>query len=303
MLEQRTISINGELKSWDEAKVHVMSHSFSRGSAIFEVISFHQTKDGPAVFRLSEHLDRLEKSAEFLTMQLGMAKAEIAEAVKETIRVNKLNSGFLKIMAYNPEMAFAILPPEGDMTVAVFAVDPVEDLGGFGFPPEGVTYCLSKWRKSHPETVPVEAKAAANYLNGMMSRLEARERGFDMAVMADTMGYLAEGGTESLFVVKDGTLLTPARGTILKSLTRDSVIRLADYLDIPIEERRIRPEEAYQGDEIFSSGTPAKVLPGRKFEERVYSPCPGPLTKKMEDCFEAVLKGEVSEFKGWLDLV
>ncbi len=164
-----------------------------------------------------------------------------------------------------------------------------------------VSVCLSKWCKLDPRTVPVKAKAAANYLNGMMSRLEARERGFDNAIMLDTSGNLAEGATESVFFVKEGRLLTPAPDGVLDSITRRSVLELAGELGIPAVQTDLGPELFETAEESFLSGTPIKVLPVHTLEERKFEPTPGPVSLKLSRTLGDICDGESDLFPGWLE--
>lgn len=301
MLEDRMVYLRGDFVPWSDAKVHLMSHSVGRGSAIFEVLSFHDTVHGPAVFRLDEHMERLLASAALLGMELPMSREEFHRAVLETVRRNGLREGFIKIICFYSQVAFDIFPPQRMLDASIFAVDPAQDLKGMHFPFEkGTTACIPKWRKLDPETVPVEAKAAANYLNGIMAKEEARKRGFEEAIMLDTQGFIAEGGTESIFLVKDGRLMTPALGTVLKSISRKSVLEVARVMGIETVEGRLRPELFFTSEEIFFSGTPIKVLPVRQIEERVLDKVPGPVTKKLFEAMRDIVSGKDERFKAWL---
>jgi branched-chain amino acid aminotransferase len=301
MLEDRMVYLRGDFVPWSEAKVHLMSHSVGRGSAIFEVLSFHNTVRGPAVFRLDEHMDRLLASAALLDMELPMSREGFQEAVLETVRRNGLGEGFIKILCFYSQVAFSIFPPREKPDASIFVVDPSRDLKGPAFPFEkGTTACISKWRKLDPETVPVEAKAAANYLNGIMAKEDARKRGFEEAIMLDTQGFIAEGGTESVFLVKDGRLMTPALGTVLKSISRKSVLELARVMGIRTMEERLRPELFFTSEEIFFSGTPIKVLPVRQVEGRVLEKVPGPVTEKLFQAMKDIVSGKDERFKAWL---
>ena len=301
MLEDRSVYLNGEFIAWERANVHIMCHSFGRGSAIFEVLSLHDTPSGPAVFRLDEHIRRLYRSASLLDMTLPMEKEEFHEAVLETVRRNGIREGFIKIICFYPQISFEILPPQEKLDISIFVVDPKQDLGGLAFPLEkGTTACLSRWRKLDPETVPVEAKAAANYLNGMMARAEAKKRGFDHAVMLDTQGFIAEGGTESIFLVKEGVLMTPSLGTVLQSISRKSLLQAAPALGLPTMEGRLKTGLLFEADEIFFAGTPAKALPVRRIEERVLEGVPGPVCSKLTGAIADIVAGRDERFKEWL---
>jgi branched-chain amino acid aminotransferase len=301
MLENRTVYLNGEFIAWDQAKVHLMCHSFGRGSAIFEVLSLHETQSGPAVFRLDEHIDRLYRTAKLLDMELPVGKKDFHSAVLETVRQNRARQGFIKIICFYPQISFEILPPQSKLDMSIFVVDPAEDLGGLDFPLEkGTTACLSRWRKLDPETVPVEAKAAANYLNGMMARAEAKKRGFNNVIMLDTQGFIAEGGTESVFLVKNGVLMTPSLGTVLQSISRKSLLEAAPALNLSTMEGRFKPDLLFEAEEIFFSGTPAKALPVRRVEERALEEVPGPVCKKLINVMTEIVAGREERFKHWL---
>ena len=304
MVEDRWVWINGNFVSWENATVHIMSHSFGRGSAIFEVISFHNTGRGPAVFRLEAHIDRLFRSAELLDMALPFSKDALCDAVAGTVKRNELNQGFVKVICFYPEISFEIIPPARQLSVSVFALDPEQDLGVKGDPfTEGTTAYVSNWRKLDPRTVPIESKAAANYLNGMVARLEAQKKGFEHAIMLDMQGFIAEGGTESAFLVKDECLLTPSTGTVLKSITRLSILEAAQEAGIECIEKQLKPELLAEAEEIFLSSTPFKVLPVKQINDRKLPDAPGPVTRKMAELLNAIVAGNDDRFANWLYLV
>lgn len=304
MVEDRMVWINEEFVPWKNATVHIMSHSFGRGSAIFEVISFHDTGRGPAVFRLEAHIDRLLRSAELLDMTLPYSKGALYEAVAGTIKRNQLRQGYVKLICFYPEISFEIIPPGSPLSVSVFALDPAQDLGGVidAFK-EGTTVYVSNWRKLDPRTVPVEAKAAANYLNGMVARLEAQKKGFKHAIMLDTQGFIAEGGTESAFFVKDNCLLTPSTETVLKSITRMSILELATKMGVECHEKQLKPELLAEAEEIFLSSTPFKVTPVKQINERKLVDAPGPVTRKLAAHLNGITAGTDDRFENWLYFV
>jgi len=303
MLQDRIVFVNGEFISWNKATVHIMSHSFSRGSAIFEVLSIHDTPFGPAAFRLDEHIDRLSRTAKLLDFKLPLSLGEISQVVLETVQRNTVTGGFIKIMAYFPQIVFSVAPPDNFLDLFVCVVDPEKDLGDPGVSFEkGCTACLSKWRKLDPQTVPIEAKASANYLNGMMAKVEALKRGFDNAIMLDTQGFIAESSIDAVFFVKDGRLMTSSLGTVLESVSRKSILQLADIFDIDSFEGRLRPQLIYEADEIFLSGTLMKIRPVKKIEERVLTETPGPMAKRLAVIMNDILSGKDVRFKDWLFL-
>ena len=270
--------LNGKLIPWGEATVPLLSHGFSRGSAIFDVFGIHKGPDGLFAFRMDEHLKRLMKSAELLGMEIAYSSEEIIDAVTETVRANDIGRGLVKILAYWGEEAISKLVLESKLDVAIFTVPESEELGMDN--PSPISACLSKWRKIHPETVPVEAKSCSNYLNGYLVRRDANNRGFDVGLTVGTDGFLAEGSIESVFMVKDGIVKTPPLGRILSSITRKSILQAVAKIGIPTSEDSILPEELFTADEIFTSHSGVKVSPVNRFEDRNLQ-APGPITQQV----------------------
>ena len=305
MLSERAVYWNGRFVAWDEATVHTMSHSFCRGSAIFDVFTLHTTPSGRAVLRLDENTRRFFRSAELLGMKLPFDEQGFQRAVLDTVRKNKtVRQGLIKVMGFYAQIALGLTPPAVPLDVAIFVLDPAEDLGG----PEAVddtavptaSACLSRWRKLDPATVPIEAKVAAHYLNSMVARSEAIGRGFSHVVLLDTKGFVAEGGTGSLFLVEQGRLVTPALGTVLGSITRKSLLEAAPAVGIEVREDRIPPERLYQADELFFANTVTKVLPVTRFENRVFPQVPGPVAAKLAALMADIVSGRDPRFKHWL---
>jgi branched-chain amino acid aminotransferase len=301
MLKERVVYLNGDYVPWDEANVHIMCHSFGRGSAIFEVIGFHDTAAGPAVFRLDEHVARFRRSALLLDMEPPLTPDELQAAILATVKCNGLKRGLIKMIGYYPEIAFEILPPNKRFQIAIFVFDRADAMGD---KPESenraVSACISRWRRLDPQSVPIEAKAAANYLNGIMARGEARKRGFEYAVMLDTQGFLAEGGTESIFLVLQGRLMTPSLGTILSGISRKSLLAVAQGMGVETVAGRLSPELLNEAEEIFLSSTPAKLLPVRRIDERLLGEVPGPVTQKLAARMAEITAGRDERFRGWL---
>ena len=301
MLEEREVYFNGAFRPWSEANVHLMSHSFGRGSAIFEVIGFHETPTGPAVFRLDEHLSRFWKSSSLLGMEPPLAPAALEAVVLSLVKRSGLKSGFLKLYGFYPEISFNILPSRERFQVAVFVLSP-EEAGADGKSngPDGVTACVSQWRRLDPQTVPIEAKVAANYINGMVARSECRAKGFDYAILLDGQGNLAEGGTESLFLVREGRLMTPSLGTVLRSITRKSLLEVAEAMGMEVFTGCLKPDLLDEAEEIFFAGTVVKLIAVRKVGDRVLGEVPGPATRKLAERMGAITAGRDPAFSRWL---
>ena len=301
MLTEREVYFNGEYRRWDEAKVHIMSHSFGRGSAIFEVIGFHDTPAGPAVFRLDEYLSRFWKSASLLEMEPPLTQGALQEVVLTLVKRSGLKSGFLKMYGFYPEISFKILPPQRKFQVAVCLFSAEEALGQpLESETRGVTACVSRWRRLDPQTVPIEAKVAANYVNGMVARMESREKGFDYAILLDTQGFITEGGTESLFLVRNGRLQTSALGTVLQSITRKTLLEVAGTMGIETFTGLLSPVALDEADEIFFSGTSTKLLPVRQVGDRILNEVPGPITRRLSERMAAITSGRDEQFRHWL---
>jgi branched-chain amino acid aminotransferase len=288
--------LNGKLVPWQEAKVPLLSHGFSRGSAIFDVFGIHEGPDGLFAFRLDEHLKRLMKSVELLEMELAYSTDEIIDGVVQTVKANNIGRGLVKILVYWGEEAIIRLVLNSKLDMAIFAVPESEEL--VMDDPTPISACLSKWRKIHPETVPVEAKSCSNYLNGYLVRKDANNRGFDVGLTVGTDGFMAEGSIESFFMVKDGVLKTPPLGRILSSITRKSIVQAAPTIGIPVSEDSILPKELFEADEIFTSHSGVKVSPVNRFEDRNLK-APGPVTQQVMDLMNDIINRSDHRFNDW----
>lgn len=301
MFEALQVWMNGTMVPWNEANVHVLSHGFSRGSAIFDVFGIHPGPKGPVAFRMDRHLERLFRSAELLGMEMAYNGDQLTEAVRESVRANNIGRGLIKILAYYGEQAVISLVLDSTLDVAVCAVPAIDDLGLDESTP--IDICFTKWRKIHPATVPVEAKACSNYLNGMLARKDAKARGFDVGILLTTDGYVAEGSIESIFMVKDGVLKTPRRGNILASITRMSILEAAPVAGIETSEEQITPMELFSADEVFVSHTGAKILPVKRVEDRSLADVPGPITKQLQQFMDGICNSRDERFRDWLQPV
>lgn len=297
MSDATQVWVNGKFIPWEKATVHLMSHALSRGSAIFEVFGVHSRPNGPAAFRMDAHLDRLFRSTELLGMEMAYTKEEIAQAVKDTVKHTGLTEGHIKIMGYYSEEAFAVLVPESKLDIGIFAFPAGADVGMDISKP--ITACICKWRKIHPATVPIEAKACSNYLNGFLARQDAMKRGFDVGLMLDTDGFVAEGSIEAFFMVKNGVLKAPPLGRVLRSVSRRSVIEAAPMVGIEVVQAPITLEEFMDADEVFTSATPFKVLPVGKLEDRILVDAPGPVSRKLAALLDDIAKGKDERFEHW----
>jgi branched-chain amino acid aminotransferase len=233
-------------------------------------------------------------------MTMAYDSEEIAAAVRETVRRNAMKQGLVKILAFWGQEAVIQLVLESKLDLAIFAIPqsqaiPLDKQ-------QSISACITRWRKLHPETIPVEAKACANYLNGYLARKDALDRGFDTGIMLGTDGFVAEGATESLFIVKDGVLKTPPLGRVLASITRMSILKIARHLNIQSAETALLPQDVYEADELFISYTGTKVSPIGRFEERRLE-APGPVTQRLQSQMHAILTFRDAEFSHWFQLI
>jgi branched-chain amino acid aminotransferase len=288
--------LNGNLIPWSEATVPLLSHGFSRGSAFFEVFGVHVGPEGRMAFRMNEHLKRLMRSAELLEMELAYSTEEIMAAVKSAVAANNLGRGLIKILAYWGEEAIIQLVLDVKLDLAVFAIPKSDDLKLDQA--SSISACVSKWRKIHPATVPVAAKACSNYLNGYLVRKDANNRGFDIGIALDTDGFLAEGSIESVFIVKDGVLKTPPLGRILSSITRMSILEAVGKIGIPAQEGPISAEELSDADEVFTCHTGIKVEPIARLDNRELD-APGPVTRQVMQLMNDIIEFKDERFVDW----
>jgi branched-chain amino acid aminotransferase len=302
MLSERKAWMNGKLVPFNKAQVPILSHSFCRGSAVFEVMSVHPIDRGPAVFRLDEHIARIRHSAELCHMKLPLSGHALREAVMRTVAANNIHTGMVKLICYYGAVEFEVVPRDPAVSVLVVAVDLLRDLNAERFKkserkPAEVN--ISKWRKSDPRCVPIECKCAANYLGGMVAKLEALKQGFTATVLLDTDGYLAEGATESLFLVKDRVLKTPPLGTILSGITRKSILHIARDIGITVAEKKMRPDELNNADEAFFTSSIVKTWPISRVNGKRLK-APGEITRLLDRVMEKVVAGKVKDYNQWL---
>ena len=296
MNSELQVWFNGKLVPQRDATVPILSHGLSRGSAIFDVLGVHVGPEGPVAFRMDDHLKRLSKSAELLEMELAYSTEEIIEAVKATVRANRIGRGIIKILAFWGEEAPMNLILDSRLDVAVFALPESEELV-LG-KTQSLSACLAKWRKLHPQTVPVGAKACANYLNGYLARKDAVSRGFDIGILLGTDGFLAEGSTESVFIVKDGVLMTPPLGRVLSSITRLSILQAVPEIGLTVAERPITADELLAAEEIFLVHTGTKIEAVARFEDRELA-APGPVTAQVMHLMDDIMQFRNERFMKW----
>jgi branched-chain amino acid aminotransferase len=296
------IWMDGELVDWDKAQVHVLTHALHYGSGVFEGIRAYTTPDGPAVFRLTDHMKRFERSAKMLFMDLGYTVDEMVEAVKETIRVNKLPACYIRPLAIRGYGAMGVDPIPAPVQV-IIACWPWESYMGEAALREGVDVGVSSWRQRGINSMPPAIKATGNYLNSSFARIEANQHGYNEAVMLNEEGKVCEGTGENLFIVRDGVISTPpVSDGLLEGITRDSIMLIADDLGYPVLEESLVRTDLYTAEEMFMTGSAAEVVPVRSVDHRIIGPA-GPITLDLQQTFFKVVHGEVAEYDEWLERV
>ncbi|MCX8116383.1 MAG: branched-chain amino acid transaminase [Desulfobacterota bacterium] len=297
-----TIWMDGRLIPWDEAKVHVLTHTLHYGLGIFEGIRCYECEDGrSAIFRLREHIDRFFDSAHIGTLRLPYTKKELAEACKETLRANRLKAGYIRPLAFIGEGAMGVYPGENPVRVAIIVWSWGAYLGDEALE-KGIRIKTSSYTRHHVNVMMTKAKIAGNYVNSVLAKKEAIELGFDEALMLDTEGYVAEGSGENIFIVKHGMLKTTPLTSVLPGITRDSVIQIAKARKIPVVEDKFTRDELYTAHEAFFTGTAAEITPIREVDGRqIGEGRPGPITRELQAAFFNIVKGKDPEFREWLE--
>src|SRR3984893_12959094 len=292
---------NGRFIKWDYAKIHVLSHVVSYGSSIFEGIRCYATSNGPAVFRLHEHVRRMADSAKIYRMDLPYSREALAEAILELVRVNGLPSCYVRPIALRAYGDIGVNPLKNPIDVYLACWEWGKYLGEEALA-DGVDVCVSSWNRIAPNTLPALAKAGANYMNSQLIRMEASINGYDEGIALDEAGYVSEGSGENIFLVRDGKILTPPLGaSVLPGITRDTVVTLAQSLGIPLVETIIPREMLYIADEVFFSGTAAEITPIRSVDRIVVgNGSRGPITEILQRAFFDLIDGRVPDRFGWL---
>ncbi len=296
------IWMDGELVDWDKAQVHVLTHALHYGSGVFEGIRCYETADGPAVFRLTEHMERFERSAKMLFMDLGYTVDELVTAVKDTIRVNKLQSCYIRPLAFRGYGVMGLDPIPAPVQV-IIACWPWENFHGADAVREGVDVGISSWRQRGINSLPPAIKATGNYLNSSLARIEANQHGYHEAILLNEQGLVTEGTGENLFIVRGGEIFTPpVSDGLLEGITRDSVMQIAIGLGYDILEDSLVRTDLYTADEVFMTGSAAELVPVRSVDHRVIGPA-GPITLAIQETYFKAVRGELPEYEEWLERV
>ena len=304
MKQADLIWMNGELVPWEDAKVHVLTHGLHYGTGVFEGIRAYDTEVGTAVFRHREHLDRLFKSAELYYMPISYELDELRRATHQLIARNGLRSCYIRPLVFRGYGQMGLYPLDAPVDVAIAVWEWGAYLGEEG-KRVGVRGKVSSWRRISNQSLISHAKASGQYLNSVLAKIESSKAGYDEAILLDEHGYVCEGSGENVFVIRDGTIVTPPpTDGILDGINRRSIVQIARDAGVPIVERSIARAELYLADEVFLTGTAAELVPVREIDDhRVGSGEPGPITRQLQKVFEDALHGRDPRYREWLDVV
>jgi len=296
------IWMDGKLIPWEEANVHILTHSLHYGLGVFEGIRCYLCNDGKsAVFRLREHVDRLFDSAQIGDIKIPFSKREISDACKETLRVNQLKEGYIRPIVFIGDGVMGVYPGDNPIQVAIITWSWGAYLGE-GALEKGIRVKVSSFTRHHVNVMMTKAKICGNYVNSVLAKREVMKMGYDEALMLDTEGYVSEASGENIFMVKNGVLKTTPLTSILSGITRDSVIQIAKAKRITLVEERFTRDELYTAQEAFFTGTAAELTPIREVDDRVIGDGkPGPMTKGLQAAFFDIVKGKNPEYREWLD--
>ncbi|ODT35690.1 MAG: branched chain amino acid aminotransferase [Lautropia sp. SCN 70-15] len=292
---------DGKMVDWRDAKLHVLTHSLHYGMGVFEGVRAYKTDSGStAIFRLNEHTQRLFNSAKIFQMTLPHSFDEIVQAQKDVVKANKLESCYIRPIAWIGSEKLGVSPRGNTVHVAIAAWSWGAYLGEEGLS-KGIRVKTSSFNRHHVNVSLVRAKASGYYINSILANQEVTAHGYDEALLLDTEGYVSEGAGENVFIVKNGVLFTPDLASCLDGITRNSVIQIAKDLGIEVREKRITRDEMYCADEAFFTGTAAEVTPIRELDDRpIGEGRRGPVTEKLQTVFFDIVAGRNPKYAGWL---
>lgn len=291
---------DGKLVPWRDATTHVLTHSLHYGLSVFEGVRAYNTVDGTAIFRLKEHTDRLFNSAHIYLMKVPFDRATLMAAQCEVVRANKLESCYVRPIAFYGSEKMGVSPKGATVHVAIAAWPWGAYLGAEGIE-KGIRVKTSSFARHHVNVTMPRAKVATTYANSILANLEATQDGYDEGLLLDTDGFVAEGAGENLFIVKDGVIYEPEIASALTGITRSSVIALARDLGYEVASRRLTRDDIYIADEAFFTGTAAEVTPIRELDNRtIGAGSRGPITQKLQALFFDVVNGRAPKYKHWL---
>jgi branched-chain amino acid aminotransferase len=295
---------NGAFVAWDEANVHILTHTLHYGLGVFEGIRCYRGADGSSsVFRLREHVERLFGSARIVEIDMPYGRDEIETAILETLRANRMSEGYIRPLVYLGAGAMGLLPKDNPTQVAIVVWPWGAYLGDEGLE-RGIRAKVSSYTRHHPNVSLTKSKTCGDYVNSILAKREVTRMGYDEAIMLDTNGLVAECSGENIFIVRRGVLKTPPLVSVLEGITRDSVIRIARDKGIEVVETQITRDEVYCADEMFLTGTAAEITPVREVDDRkIGAGARGPITRTIQTTFFDAVHGRDRKYESWLTRV
>jgi branched-chain amino acid aminotransferase len=302
--QSELIWMNGEFVAWEDAKVHVLTHGLHYGTGVFEGIRCYETDRGPAIFRHTEHLDRLMNSAELYYMPVPYTREQLREATHGLIGRNGLSSCYIRPIVFRGYGQMGLFPLEAPVDVSIAVWEWGAYLGEEG-KRKGIRAKVSSWRRISPSSLIPASKASGQYLNSVLAKIETHKAGYEEAILLDDLGHVCEGSGENIFVVHEGKIVTPpVPASILGGITRASAAQIARDLGYDVVERDIARAELYLADEVFMTGTAAELVPVREIDDHTIGAGePGPITREIQAAFEDALHGRSQRYLEWLDFV
>lgn len=296
--------MNGELIPWEDAKVHVLTHGLHYGTGVFEGVRCYDTELGPAVFRNSDHVERLLRSAQLYYMPVPFEREAIRRATLELVARNGLRACYIRPIVFRGYGQMGLNPLEAPVDVSIAAWEWGAYLGETG-KRDGIRAKVSSWRRISPDSLIPAAKASGQYLNSVLAKVESQKAGYEEAILLDEHGNVCEGTGENIYIVRDGEILTPpTNASILDGISRRSVIRIARDLGYRVTERNLARAELYLADEVFLTGTAAELTPVREIDDHpIAAGEPGPVTRHVQRVFDDALHGRDERYHAWLDPV
>ena len=295
------IWMDGQMVDWRDAKIHVLTHTLHYGCGAFEGVRAYNTVNGTAIFRLREHTERLFNSAKILRMKIPFGFEQVMQAQKDVVRANKLESCYIRPLTWIGDKKLGVSPKGNTIHLSIAAWAWGAYLGDEGLK-RGIRVKTSSYTRHHVNITMTQAKAVSNYSNSILANMEATDDGYDEALLLDSSGFVSEGAGENIFIVKNGVLQTPSLSSpILAGITRDTVLRIARDLGVPVREEKFSRDTMYLADELFMTGTAAEVTPVREVDgRRIGKGEPGPVTKKIQETFFRAVRGEEPRYREWL---
>jgi len=301
MKEQGKIWMNNKLVPFKDAKVHVLTHALHYSTAVFEGIRCYNTPKGSMIFRLPEHVDRLFSSAKMYSMKMPYSKKQISDAIIKTVRNSTMKECYIRPIAYYSYGMLGLTPTANKIDVAIACVEALQEYTKAG-KIRGTRCKVSKWLRIDSKSQPMQAKAASNYANAALARVEALNEGYDESIMLNYQGKVAEGSAENIFVVNEGEICTPPLSAgILPGITRDSVIKIAETKKLSVTEKNVDVKDLYSADEIFMTGTASEIKPVTEINNKaIGNGRPGKVTLKLHKAFIDIVSARDKRFLKWL---